>query len=376
MNLKPSILSAKSLAFGVSGVLVSATAFLASTSAANASAIIYNTGDASTATIALGINDLGNLNVIDPTGAIQTSNGSSGAFGVATKYVDNSTWKDGISPGCLCEGWGLSGSIGGTNYTGNASREGLNGGIRNLMLSSFVTDATAGKGTSAVSTAALTNLLGLSISQDYRVAAGSSNLFEDRVTITNTTGSAIDNLRYVRAMDWDIPPSEFNELVTIGGVKTTSQLELSHDNGFSDTNPLALTSGAADTTSVDFTKNGPRDHGAYFKFNFGTLASGASQTFSVFYGAAPDEAAAKTALGETGIELFSFGQSNAAAANPATYIFGFKGVGGVAVVPDPTPTIPGSDPTAVPEPFTIVGSLIGGTAAFRMRKKLQAADKA
>jgi hypothetical protein len=30
--------------------------------------------------------------------------------------------------------------------------------------------------------------------------------------------------------------------------------------------------------------------------------------------------------------------------------------------------------TAVPEPFTIIGSIIGGTAAFRMRKKLKAAD--
>lgn len=31
--------------------------------------------------------------------------------------------------------------------------------------------------------------------------------------------------------------------------------------------------------------------------------------------------------------------------------------------------------TAVPEPFTIVGTLIGGTAAMRMRKKLKAKDK-
>jgi hypothetical protein len=32
--------------------------------------------------------------------------------------------------------------------------------------------------------------------------------------------------------------------------------------------------------------------------------------------------------------------------------------------------------TAVPEPFTIIGTLIGGTAAFRMRKKLKAGNKA
>jgi hypothetical protein len=32
-------------------------------------------------------------------------------------------------------------------------------------------------------------------------------------------------------------------------------------------------------------------------------------------------------------------------------------------------------PTSVPEPFTIIGSLIGGTAAFRMKKKLSDANK-
>ena len=39
-----------------------------------------------------------------------------------------------------------------------------------------------------------------------------------------------------------------------------------------------------------------------------------------------------------------------------------------AIAPPPTPT-------AVPEPFTIIGTLIGGTAAFRMRKKLKAVAK-
>lgn len=31
--------------------------------------------------------------------------------------------------------------------------------------------------------------------------------------------------------------------------------------------------------------------------------------------------------------------------------------------------------TAVPEPFTVIGSIIGGTAAFRMRKKLKSSTK-
>ena len=239
-------------------------------------------------------------------------------------------------------------------------------------LSSFVTDAAAGTGSFATSKVTLTNLAGLSVTQDYRVAATTSALFEDKVTITNTTGSDIANLRYVRDMDWDVPPTEFSELVTIGGVKTTSFLELSHDNGFSDPNPLASTSPLITATlNTDFTDNGPTDHGAYFKFNFGALAAGDSRSFSIFYGATPDEAAANAALAASGIELYSFGQSNGngITGTPQTYVFGFAGVGGTAVIP------PTGDPTAVPEPFTIVGTLMGAATAFRMRKRLKVMNK-
>jgi hypothetical protein len=38
-----------------------------------------------------------------------------------------------------------------------------------------------------------------------------------------------------------------------------------------------------------------------------------------------------------------------------------------------TITGPGNVLTAVPEPFTIIGTIVGGTAALRMRKKLAAA---
>lgn len=33
----------------------------------------------------------------------------------------------------------------------------------------------------------------------------------------------------------------------------------------------------------------------------------------------------------------------------------------------------GGSATAIPEPFTIIGTLVGGTAAVRMRKKLKTA---
>ncbi len=80
---------------------------------------------------------------------------------------------------------------------------------------------------------------------------------------------------------------------------------------------------------------------AYFRFNFGTLEDLAEYTFTIFYGAAPSERTALLAMGAEDIELYSLGQSSgaggAAFGTPATFIFGFQGVGGVVVVPTPEP---------------------------------------
>ena len=94
-------------------------------------------------------------------------------------------------------------------------------------------------------------------------------------------------------MDWDVPPTEFNEYVTIKGTATTTFLELSHDDGFATVRSARCppARSIAGTTDVDFTDNGPNDHGAYFRFNFGTLADNAKREFDIFYGAAGTERA-------------------------------------------------------------------------------------
>jgi len=56
------------------------------------------------------------------------------------------------------------------------------------------------------------------------------------VTIENISDDVVD-VRYRRVMDWDIPPTEFSEFVTIGGLPATA-VTSSDDNGFSDANPL------------------------------------------------------------------------------------------------------------------------------------------
>ncbi|MEZ5329474.1 MAG: hypothetical protein R3F19_30885 [Verrucomicrobiales bacterium] len=274
--------------------------------------------------IAMGINPEGHLNARDVYGV--TSNAST--TGVTLIGLGDAT-----SPGCDCEGWGVSAS--GVSGFANVSTDGVN----NLTVDSFVSDddGVTGPGTFATSNVHVSSLPGLKVSQSY-AASASSALIENKVVITNNTGGDLNDVRYVRVMDWDVPPTEFSEYVTIIGTATTADLERSHDNGFNTANPLGG-DGSLDpaTEDVDFVDNGPADHGAYFRFNFGTLADGETQEFSIFYGATTNEADAETALGVVGAELYSLGQQDGdpLGGTPGTFIFGFKGVGGVVVHPTP-----------------------------------------
>jgi type IV pilus assembly protein PilY1 len=286
----------------------------------------------------MGINDTGELNFE--------------GVGIALAEVG-----DGIIPGCPCEGWGVA--VNGSTSGGASQSNPFPPG--SLMVTSFTSTAST-----ATSVVTLTSLRTLTVTQAYAPSA-SSALFQDTVTITNSGDTDMTHLLYTRVMDWDIPPTEFSEMVTIQGVGATN-LVLSHDDGFANVDPLASTSALNPiTTDVNFTDVGPDDHGAYFLFDFGTLASGASQTFSIFYGATATESAALAALGTVGAELYSLGQSDGTVrgsdfvtGTPGTFIFGFAGVGG-------TP-LPPPDGT-VPEPSTLLLSLLGlGMSALRLRK--------
>jgi hypothetical protein len=311
-------------------------------------------------TIALGVNDEGHLNTFDPTEEVITSN--AGYVGVAFMFPDE-TWRDATAPGCLCEGWGVSAS----GVSGYANVD-TDLGANNLTVDSFTASAD-----SITSEVHLTSLPGLTVSQTYAPSAEAPNaLFEDVVTITNNTGGTLTDVRYVRVMDWDIPPAEFSEMVTIRGVATTAFLERSHDNGFNSADPLGADSSLDSTTEdVDFTDNGPADHGAYFRFNFGELADGESYTFRIFYGAEESEAAALAALGAVGIELFSLGQygggntevGDPTLGTPATFMFGFAGVGGDPVLL-PTITTELLESGIVGELYTTTLEAAGGTEPY------------
>lgn len=317
---------------------------------ANAQAIIDN------GTIQLGVDELGQLNIPGGTPSPVTRTTE-----VGLRHLP--TGNEATSHGCLCEGWGVG--IGDTLASGSANND---RGVDNLTAVSFSSTAST-----ATSTVALTSGE-LEVTHVFAPSSETDNLYEVKVSITNTSGADITDLRYTRTFDWDVEPDTFDEVVTISGTGTTSTLLSVVNNGFVDSDPFASRSTiagyVADTDVEDF---GPTDHGANFDFGFGELKDGETFEFSIFYGAAGTEVAAKDALGEVSAELFSLGQPSGdpdgtgfSGSNPtATFVFGFAAVGGEVIIPDPTPEIP--LPASV---LLLAGGLggLGGLGALRRRK--------
>lgn len=239
--------------------------------------------------------------------------------GVGLRYVP--TGGEALAPGCLCEGWGVADTI-----TRRFAKAGRTFGRQNVTVESFTTD-----GESAKSVVIAADIM--RVTHEF-TESNSENLFRVLVSIENISDATI-HLRYRRAMDWDVPPTTFSEMVTIV-TNGASDVIFSSDNGFADGNPLNPAGSIAFVgEAVD---NGPRDHGAVFDFDFGDLEPGATKQFVIYYGAAANEGESLDALAQVGAEVYSLGKPNPARAGverdgtPNTFIFGFGGVGGKPII--------------------------------------------
>lgn len=332
------------------GILGLAAAVLALVpTAASAQAIISN------GTVQLGVNRDGSLNV----GGGPPS--SQGVRVVGLRYV--ATNAESTAPGCTCEGWGLGDDL--TKAWGGANTANYGTSGTNIAVESFSADAS-----SAVSVVRVAGMF--RITHVYRPSPN-ANLYQVDVTIENISGTSRKPV-YRRAIDWDIEPTPFSEMVTIrvrgadGAVPAA--LRYAGTNGFAPStvfswpgwgyvNVYDRAFGSA--VSGDIIDFGPRDHGAVFDFDFPLLAPGETQSFKTFYGAAGNEADALSALTTVGAELYTLGQSRlnpgTGYGTPNSFMFGFTGVGGAPVSAAlETSTSVGSDrnPAAVGAAVTFV----------------------
>ena len=292
-------------------------------------------GIISNGVIQLGVNQTASLNV--PGGELST--GAAGTTTVGLRYQP--TGGEATAPGCLCEGWGVADGL--TGVTGWANE--AQGGSFNLSVENFSADGS--EATSVVRVGST-----FRVTHHFKPSPKTAKLYEVEVTIENISGSTIGDLRYTRAMDWDISPNTFDEFVTIRGTASATMLRYADDNGFSSTDPLGPRS--ALLGSGDFEDLGPADHGALFDFQFGELAAGKTHKFKIFYGAAGNEADALSALGSVEAEAYSLGQSSwdgtgdyrdsggaphgaygAATGEPHTFIFAFGDIGGTPIINAP-----------------------------------------
>lgn len=299
----------------------------------------------------LGIAGAANAGLVLDTGAITMgvqNNGGLGFAGVGINLTGGPG--DAIMPGCLCEGWGAASNGVGSYTYGDTGTVGF-------ASSTFTSTGPA----DAVSTVVLSS--GLTVVHTYSSAAGGS-LFGVNVSIFNTSGAAVTDVRYARTLDWDVGPGHFaDDFTTIyGGTASGPGGNVMHTsfNPFATPNPMSFRGSyggiAANTNGV----NAAGDLGAYFILGFGDLLAGESISFDTYIGAAFTTSSLLSAFGSVGIEAYSYTYDND---GDVTYGWGFANVGLPPAI-DP-------DPSDVPAPASIALFTLGlaGLGLTTRRKK-------
>ena len=354
------------------------------------SAIIYNSTTVEEQQIALGIRKEGQMGSRSGNIAENASD-----TGIAYKFDGSysqgykSGWQDATTPGCLCEGWG-AGFVDRVGRQSHGRANESKGGVQNIEVKSFVSDET-----SITSTVWIKDSVGqpvLEVTHRFGPAAKVPGaLFQALVTMTNISGDSLQDVRYNRTMDWDVPPTEFNEYVTIKGAAAsaaspnTPKILYSGDNGFMTPDPFSSSGSYGSYRNQDVDRGGPTDHGFTATFKLGELLCGEAHTFMIYYGAAADRPTMEAAFVTEDVPLYSIGESanrnrSGRRVDPSdvSYGFGFKGLSGSAIAPSlPTKTaiLPGGIETDEDIVQTYASSVLYGKslyqAIFKFRKDKQ-----
>ena len=169
----------------------------------------------------------------------------------------------------------------GGNFSGNADNDTTGPGGDNLDLVSFTADASTAKSVVTIDDK-------LQVTHEFAPSPATPNLYEIKVTVENIGAATLPDVRYTRLMDWDVEPTEFDELVTIQRGTTPApagDLILSNDNGFDSPDPFGDHSPIDPASeNADYTDKGPDDHGALFDFSFGSMAVGETKEFNTSTG--------------------------------------------------------------------------------------------
>lgn len=114
--------------------------------------------------------------------------------------------EDVLSPGCDCEGWGIRFAVGEVDHAGGAALSG-----NALAAPTQVSVATAYDATeNAWWTRVIVTVGPMEIQHDFRLAK-TDKYAVMRTTLRNPGADTIENVRFVRSLDFDIPPGHFDD---------------------------------------------------------------------------------------------------------------------------------------------------------------------
>ena len=249
-------------------------------------------------TVTLGVNELGGLIANDENLSY-----------VGLRY--EATGADAVTPGCLCEGWGLADPEAGVSAFTNMAA-----GTSGVFADSYT--PVGGHDGVMVGT---TTSIGLGV---FHVFTKTSipGIYRVDIEIHNNNATATGPLIYRRVVDWDVPPTTFEEYVTSVG-SAEPGIRFVSDNGFASSDPL--TGESQILASGDFTNSGPADHGALIDIEVPGLAPDAFGYITMYYGAKGTRLEAADSMSKLGVKTYVMGQpGDVEDGTPNTFILGFR----------------------------------------------------